>query len=220
MNTKELKSEAGVDDDGSDLEEFLSFSVDGSEVEAEKPRSGRNKREQFEHSKPVSYNRPDPPMSERDSKIAQQLSAWGHSAVMFSFIGFCLFAVSKLLGISFDRWLGMVLLGGLGMLAARPNYNPKYSRTINHGLGNAEIETIRMFARKRLTLQQASGDNRKQVFNELRKSLSANNVRFSENSKKEVDPADKAYHMRRKQQYYPTPQPLETMLQTEGSERP
>lgn len=108
--------------------------------------------------------------SPRQQALESQLGAWGHSFVMFSSIGFGLYAASRLFQVDFVRFLGMVFLGGLGMLAARPNYNPRMSTMIEHNLNEAELETIRTFVQRRVDLHDAPGAARDEYLGRLKRS--------------------------------------------------
>ncbi|GBG24754.1 Hypothetical Protein FCC1311_009722 [Hondaea fermentalgiana] len=108
--------------------------------------------------------------SPRQAAWEAQLGAWGHSLVMFSSIGIGLYVASKIVNIDFVRFLGMVFLGGLGMLAARPSYNPRLSTMIEHNLNEAELETIRTFVQRRVDLHDAPGAARDEYLGRLKRS--------------------------------------------------
>jgi len=108
--------------------------------------------------------------NERDEAVGTQLGVWGNSLVMFSSIGIGLYVSSKILQVDFERFLGMVMLLGLGMLASRPSYNPRMSKTLEHGLSEAELETIRTFAMRRVDLSKATGAERDAYLGKLKRS--------------------------------------------------
>jgi len=79
------------------------------------------------------------------------------------------------------------------MLAARPKYNPGFSSYIEHGLSEAEMDTIRTFAKRRLDLKNAPGDMRDEFLG-----------RFKRASYSQIDRAAQEYNFvdQQQQSYY------------------
>mmetsp|Transcript_7049 Transcript_7049/g.11197 ORF Transcript_7049/g.11197 Transcript_7049/m.11197 type:complete len:225 (+) Transcript_7049:451-1125(+) len=117
-----------------------------------------------------SYEEEEEELSPREKMLKRQFGIWGNSMVMFSAVGIGLYVTSKVFAVDFERFLGMVFLGGLGLLAARPGYNPGYSGFIDHGLCDAEVDTIRTFAKRRVELHKAQGEDRDEYLGKLKRS--------------------------------------------------
>eukprot|EP00514_Thraustochytrium_sp_LLF1b_P004967 CAMPEP_0184526490 /NCGR_PEP_ID=MMETSP0198_2-20121128/10682_1 /TAXON_ID=1112570 /ORGANISM="Thraustochytrium sp., Strain LLF1b" /LENGTH=328 /DNA_ID=CAMNT_0026918065 /DNA_START=111 /DNA_END=1097 /DNA_ORIENTATION=- len=156
--------------------------------------------------------------SSREEMLAAQLGAWGHMFVTFSSIGIGLYIGSQVFQVEFDRFLGMVLLFGLGLLALRPKYNPRFSKKIEHGMSKAEVETIRTFVKKRVELLSADVNHRDGSMSALKRSSQSYSQDVGFGSFRRRAPSRDPYQESRPQHYYPKPQSFESMLNFDPEE--
>jgi hypothetical protein len=171
------------------------------------------------HPGRVRFEEFEEPLSERQQALESQLAFWGNSFVMFSTIGTGLYVSSMVFGVDFERFLGMVMLGGLGMLAARPRYNPAMSASIEHHMSEAEIETIRNFVQRRVDMRVGDPMQRDEYLGSLKRaSYSGLDLPRRRGRDRDRQESYDSYQARRPQSYYPTPEPFESYVGLGGQE--
>jgi hypothetical protein len=171
------------------------------------------------HPGRVRFEESEEPLNERQQALESQLAFWGNSFVMFSSIGTGLYVSSIVFGVDFERFLGMVMLGGLGLLAARPRYNPAMSASIEHRMSEAEIETIRNFVQRRVDMRVGDPSQRDEYLGSLKRaSYSGLDLPGRRGRDRDRQESYDSYQARRPQNYYPTPEPFESYVGLGGQE--